>query len=82
MTNSLLPMGDWSVACAKKNEKSEWWLGRLKDKIKNSKVHAIVLPVHVENEKYWVVIRINFENEEIVYGVSFIFWNLKGQATE
>lgn len=61
------------VACAQRNEKSERWLGRLEDKIRNGEVHAIVLPVHMGNEKHWVTIRIDFENEEIAYGGSFVF---------
>ena len=60
------------VACAKRNEKSEWWLRRLEDKVRNGEVHAIVLPVYMENERHWVAIWINFENEEISYGESFI----------
>ena len=60
------------VACAKKNKKSERWLRRLEDKVRNGEVHAIVLPVYMENERHWVAIRIDFENEEIAYGESFI----------
>ena len=60
------------VACAKKNEKSEQWLGRLEDKVRNGEVNAIVLPVYMENERHWVAIQIDFENEEIAYGESLI----------
>jgi hypothetical protein len=59
------------AACAKeKDGKSERWLARLEDKIKNRDVKAVVLPAYMPDQKHWVTIRIDFEGEEISYGRS------------
>jgi hypothetical protein len=48
--------------------KSERWLVRLEDKIKSGDVKAAVLPAYMQDQKHWITIRIDFENEEISYG--------------
>jgi hypothetical protein len=59
------------VVCVKGNNgKSERWLGRLEDKIRNGDVKAAVLPAYMCDHKHWVTIRIDFEDEEISYGKS------------
>ncbi|KAF8814343.1 hypothetical protein BYT27DRAFT_7250099 [Phlegmacium glaucopus] len=62
------------VACAKGKDdrchKSERWLGWLKQKISDRDVQAIILPVYLPDHKHWVMIQIDFEEEEIVYGDS------------
>jgi predicted DNA-binding protein (MmcQ/YjbR family) len=41
---------------------------RLEDKIKSGDVKAAVLPAYMQDQKHWITIRIDFENEEISYG--------------
>ena len=57
------------AACAKvKDGKSERWLARLEDKVRNRDLKAVVLPAYMHDHKHWVTIRIDFEEEEISYG--------------
>ena len=52
----------------KKDEKSERWLARIEDKVRNGDIQAIVLPVHIPDQMHWTTIRIDFEEQEIAYG--------------
>ena len=57
------------VVCLKGNDgKSERWLTLLEDKIRKGDVKAAVLPVYMDDQKHWVTLRIDFEDEEISYG--------------
>ena len=57
------------AVCAKGSDgKSERWLARLENKIRDGDVKAAVFPVYLNDQKHWLTIRIDFEDEEISYG--------------